>query len=316
LFEEEREMLNKKLVLGSLAGATLLVGAAIMLPSVAGAAVNGTCANCHTMHASDEGVTTTPSGFLLKAGCAGCHAIEVNSAAGVGATFGAPQVGDDTAGVNLLAGGYFNTTVDASGASAHSVIDASVPANLTVAPGDATAPFTFVAASTTNTNFECTDCHGAAGHHGTSTSYRFLQADLLNAGSATGPLVTGTGAAAWEVGATAPNVYDAASMNTFCSGCHSDFHGTTNTGGTGVTGSGPFTRHPTNVITSSYGASYTGATGADKTVATGDGGEVMCLSCHRAHGSDQPDMLRFTYANNSAGDGTQNVGCETCHGQK
>jgi predicted CXXCH cytochrome family protein len=43
---------------------------------------------------------------------------------------------------------------------------------------------------------------------------------------------------------------------------------------------------------------------------------VMCLSCHRAHGSNQPDILRWSYAGIIAGSGTVDSGCFTCHTTK
>lgn len=43
--------------------------------------------------------------------------------------------------------------------------------------------------------------------------------------------------------------------------------------------------------------------------------KVMCLSCHRAHGSPYPDMLRFDY-NMEAGGGTSTDGCFKCHTNK
>ena len=42
---------------------------------------------------------------------------------------------------------------------------------------------------------------------------------------------------------------------------------------------------------------------------------VMCLSCHRAHGSPQPDMLRWDYLTMEAGGGGSG-GCFTCHTTK
>ncbi|MEW6600485.1 MAG: cytochrome c3 family protein [Nitrospirota bacterium] len=46
---------------------------------------------------------------------------------------------------------------------------------------------------------------------------------------------------------------------------------------------------------------------------TSANGRVICLSCHRAHGSAQNDLLRFDYSTMNAGNSTNNGGCETCH---
>jgi hypothetical protein len=47
---------------------------------------------------------------------------------------------------------------------------------------------------------------------------------------------------------------------------------------------------------------------------------VMCLSCHRAHGSPYNDMLRWDYdgmvAGNGSGGGNDGTGCFKCHSEK
>jgi predicted CXXCH cytochrome family protein len=43
---------------------------------------------------------------------------------------------------------------------------------------------------------------------------------------------------------------------------------------------------------------------------------VMCLSCHRAHGSPQNDILRWDYTTMQVGVGTTDSGCFTCHTTK
>jgi len=43
---------------------------------------------------------------------------------------------------------------------------------------------------------------------------------------------------------------------------------------------------------------------------------VMCLSCHRAHGSPYNDILRWDYSQIIAGQGTEDKGCFVCHTQK
>jgi len=312
--KEERVMLNKKLVLGSLAGATLLVGAAVMMPTAAEASVvSGTCVNCHTMHNSDEGNTQAfnpaPQNQLLKYnGCVGCHATADNNDPTLGKATtgaGAPQVNDSA---TPLGGGYF----DANSLKSHNVIDTLTGVTFTGAPLTQSPGGSFAQAT-----FDCTDCHGAAAgaHHSSATptsvrtgtsaagdSYRFL--------SQGGVYVAGNGLGNYEVLSSGMAAYDATSMNAFCATCHDLFHGT------GNTGNGPFVRHPTNVSTNTYGAiSFAG----DAVVPVGDSGntnQVMCISCHRAHGSDQRDLLRFNYNLNQAGDTTVAEGCEDCHGAK
>jgi len=40
---------------------------------------------------------------------------------------------------------------------------------------------------------------------------------------------------------------------------------------------------------------------------------VTCISCHRAHGTDQPDLLRWNYDDMIAGDPEKTGGCFICH---
>ncbi|MFH1020936.1 MAG: cytochrome c3 family protein, partial [Pseudomonadota bacterium] len=43
---------------------------------------------------------------------------------------------------------------------------------------------------------------------------------------------------------------------------------------------------------------------------------VTCISCHRAHGSDQPDLLRWNYDDMNAHGGASTAGCFACHTTK
>ena len=307
-------MLNKKLVLGSLAGATLLAGAAFMLPSAAQAAVQGTCVNCHTMHNSQTGAVViagttygdAANGMLLNQDCVGCHTGAANNTLGVDtAAPNAPQVGA-TASASANAAGYFNVAVGTSHTVAASIT--TMAADLATAPGGAFA---------TAAGFDCEDCHGATGaHHGTPASYRMLDADAGNDGTADGITVTPGGTVDTQFGNldASASTYDGLTMNAFCAACHGTFHGNANTNT-----ASPFVRHPTTNGTTAidaalYGASHTGS--AVVPVGEGAVSDVMCISCHRAHGSGELDMLRFNYAANNAGDTTTDLGCETCHGQK
>jgi len=116
-------------------------------------------------------------------------------------------------------------------------------------------------------------------------------------------------------------------MTAFCTGCHGLFHIEYN--------SSSWIRHPSDIAipntgeyADAFGAAGTGTgaynpdipvarpaltgwTGPSSTVTLGSGGDmVMCLSCHRAHGSPYPSMLRWDYRGNDW------TGCGTCHTQK
>ncbi|MEW6217988.1 MAG: cytochrome c3 family protein [Thermodesulfobacteriota bacterium] len=113
---------------------------------------------------------------------------------------------------------------------------------------------------------------------------------------------------------------DIASMSQFCAECHGNFHSSA-----GIGSPGTWLRHPTDVALS--GDINGGLTGAYNPVtpvgrqsiaaASAQGGGtftpgssdvVMCLSCHRAHGSPYQDLLRWDLASPVAG-----TGCLLCH---
>jgi len=149
---------------------------------------------------------------------------------------------------------------------------------------------------------------------------------------------------------------DNGGISRFCAACHGQFHSTrygpwTNggfkTGPGGGWHTAPWLRHPAGIYlpdfgeTSKYntdGSGPEGVTGPynpiapvsrqnietftspSDTVTVGSGGDmVSCLSCHRAHGSPYPDMLRWDYTQMIAGGGqgcAEGEGCFICHTQK
>ena len=121
-------------------------------------------------------------------------------------------------------------------------------------------------------------------------------------------------------------------MTGFCAGCHGNFHSTQLSAG------GEWTRHPSDFTIPNSGE-YASVTtygydplspvartdGAMTTLAGVPSGSVaagadmvMCLSCHRPHGSPYNDLLRWDYANMVAGSdsGMANKGCFYCHSTK
>ena len=120
-------------------------------------------------------------------------------------------------------------------------------------------------------------------------------------------------------------------ITSFCQGCHGVFHGTPDqpSAGDGMGAASPWIRHPTDIALpqgdgSEY-AAYDPTTGysavapvawTDPSNASNRGTPiVMCLSCHRPHGTNQPDMLRWDYNTMDAGGGGSG-GCFTCHTTK
>jgi predicted CXXCH cytochrome family protein len=161
--------------------------------------------------------------------------------------------------------------------------------------------------------------------------------------------VTGVEDADWEFtrSATDHNYYKGATLaydsdgtglstkqtvTSFCAGCHAKFHGMNNDTETytgtwpNFSGSSPWIRHPTDIILPNTGE-YSGydpinnysveapVAWTDPTNPTRATAVVMCLSCHRPHGSNQPDMLRWDYSTMVAGGGGSG-GCFTCHTTK
>ncbi len=160
----------------------------------------------------------------------------------------------------------------------------------------------------------------------------------------------------WSNSLTDHNVYSGDSditgaasgtITQVCIRCHGDFHGTYAVDvGTGTGPANPWYRHPTDIglrdsnVDSEHASysSYAPVTPiamdvtaiikiADQPVVPADFDNisdsasfdrVTCVSCHRAHGSVNSDMLRWSYADMiaGAGAGASKTGCFKCHNDK
>jgi len=132
---------------------------------------------------------------------------------------------------------------------------------------------------------------------------------------------------------------DNTTISELCAQCHGNFHlrdGEATDDGISAGGTAsPWLRHPTDIDMSGLGGEYAlyaydveapiGATtlaGMDSADVVGDYAEqiVTCLSCHRAHGSDNDDLLRWDYSTNmtvgQSGASLVNTGCFRCHTAK
>ncbi len=322
----------------------------ITLPStMALANVSGPCSNCHTMHNSQDGnpmVQTGTGNTLLVDDCIGCH----SSATDQTIVNGTPIVFNTVPPTNPLAGGNFYWVSQGGAANdvfGHNVFGISgIDNNIDpsgFAPGDSMQlcgtschsslaidpALTIVPTSGNPPKNGCQGCHYEVAHHDdTKPWFRFLKGHW-NADS----YVEGIEAPTWEQNAasnpTDRNVYKgtdasygwsgglatAHSTSAFCQGCHIDFHQDM-----GV--SSPWIRHPNDILLPETGeyASYDPTLNysneapvayINPAAPTRAEAVVTCLSCHRAHGSDQPDMLRWDYDNMAAG-----TGCYTCHTEK
>jgi len=290
------------------------------------AAVTGTCVDCHSMHASQGGTSSTPNNFLAKNTCIGCHTDTANDAKGV-----------DIDGTATAAGTLLLTTANAAN-KRHDVSGWSTDGAGTAVPGNAGSAITGVARGTLTCagSLGCHGTHVSAGdagiqgyHHESSrVGYRFLHYGV-GAYDVANNIVGGSAVNRERAGATAANhnVYSASAsqgISKFCANCHGTFHGTGNTNA-----ATPFKRHPTDIALTGLGTlasvitdyntnpfaflDYTTLTIGEAYTAATTGAQVACVSCHRAHGSANASLLRFVYANMNAGSGSNEGGCENCH---
>jgi predicted CXXCH cytochrome family protein len=128
------------------------------------------------------------------------------------------------------------------------------------------------------------------------------------------------------------NYPDTSTISFSCAECHGYFHSRIDSS---TAGTSPWVRHPTDINLPNSGeyASYnpdnanvysveapvarpTVPATSSATVTPGTNAIVMCLSCHRAHGSPQDDILRWDYSTMVAATGTDDTGCFTCHTSK
>ncbi|MCK4537149.1 MAG: cytochrome c3 family protein, partial [Desulfuromonadales bacterium] len=153
--------------------------------------------------------------------------------------------------------------------------------------------------------------------------------------------VPGIESADWEQNPSTANhnVYSARSDNyevfgddhttptitAYCVGCHEEIHYHSMDINDPLSA---WIRHPSDRLLPETGeySTYNPVTSYDPTVPVGwtditaptrATASVICLSCHRAHGSEYPDMLRWDYAGAMiAGGGPLSEGCFVCHSTK
>ncbi len=302
-------------------------------------AISGVCSGCHTMHDSQDGNAVAsggPNDILLKDDCLGCH----TDTGSVG-----PRIDNAT----VFQAGSFADSIVASHTNAHNVADLS-SMSLTAGEEDDMHALQAPGGVLLTTQLKCAGTSGCHGSHDAKTSsydgiqgfhhksvadagYKFLQivagnsgsgiaVDGANAPGANHTLIYGT-----ETAANHPvYVAGATGISIFCNNCHDTFHGTATTE---TNSNSLWNRHPTDIaLTSAMSAAdvdvvnnpfaftaiyATGLYGnANLTGYDATNGQVMCLSCHRAHGSNQPDILRFDYSTMEASGGAT-AGCLGCH---
>jgi len=132
-------------------------------------------------------------------------------------------------------------------------------------------------------------------------------------------------------GISGPVMPAGSGMAYLCMRCHPAFH-------SGNQWGSPWFRHPANVSIPNFGEyqyyteysvdapvsrSWNPVPTAPSSVVTpyrgpqGQGNDfVTCISCHKAHATDYPDLLRWNYDTMDAGGGNSGKGCFICHTTK
>ncbi len=356
--------------------------------------MTGPCANCHTMHNSQNGTPMATIGgesggsanlYLTRGTCIGCHAMGTANKIEVIGSTPVPQV-LHTDGSGDLAGGNFAYILGSKGSGAsdskgHNIVELNNQDDVLYGPpGGIVQSFHDDGMTVNDTNLTCAGtngCHGyryassptisgvetlAGAHHNNvdgqcdvatspANSYRFLsgvkgyenQTDKwqnVNSashneyfGQAT-PVQLGCSGASSSchlsgIGVGPPDN----TMSQFCATCHGNFHTlqTSTSDGIGSSFTSPFIRHPTDIAIPASGeynsyTSYNVASPIARTMVpssaspnvTPGADVVMCLSCHAAHATDYPDMLRWDYSAMKANDSSSpsNSGCFVCHTTK
>ena len=180
------------------------------------------------------------------------------------------------------------------------------------------------------------------GHHKTSSTYRMLyvgtdtvsgspaedyEENLVQNPTTITLIRTGAGQNV--------NIYSAGTLTSgtedtiseLCAKCHGIFHGeNTGSDSDGTKNiAGEWIRHPSDAALPTgweMGAATYAFDGndaknnpfgyTDATYTVG-GTQVTCLSCHRAHGTENNDLLRWAYSTQTAGTLTADYGCLGCH---
>ena len=318
---------------------SLLLLAVAMFMTTNAFALSGVCSNCHTMHDSQGGASVGgPNSVLLVDDCIACH-----STGGTGPNVISTSLPVYPSATYLAGGNFYWVDTGADDAKGHNIDGFVVPnpdgVLVNTPPGAADAMGGQLTCAGT------LGCHGdsaiadpdasiSGAHHGnvalgaasatgttSADSYRFLVG------------VRGIEDVDYEATVSASDhnqysgndVVDASTISTLCASCHTDFHGAAGT----VSGT-TWIRHPTDLDLVAQGGEYTSYATynplvpvgsitntalVNANVQTAGNGIVTCLSCHRAHGSENDDLLRFAYTMNT-NSGTNATGCFVCHSSK
>ena len=294
------------------------------------------------------------SGLLVN-DCIGCHQDLQNDRL---TPIGAPAVVTATGAqdVDTLPGGFFAITPDDE-SNQHSIVAIGSDADLTIPPGWDAGQSTRTTTGWTASTLTCAGTQGCHGNvqqplEGAAVSGIHHKATALGYRGLVG--ISGVESPTYQ---TKYNGYSGINkpggtgqdntISSLCGQCHSKFHdrGTESN----VLSGTAWIRHPTDyalksgnmandnylaynnaaydpevVVADNYATGVmditVGDDGADYKYWPADGNQiVICLSCHRAHGSSHRDLLRWTYENMEAATATAGIvdtGCFRCHESK
>lgn len=310
------------------------------------ATVSGDCEACHTVTTGIPLKPGEPFLYLLKGGsdlCIKCHSSATGETTKIMGNSKVPIIHNTLKPESPLAGGnfrYVDISLGGSHAKGHNV-QSVAPEDVILRnrpPGYQRASDPSVIGYNGNKRLTCAGSNGCHGdrnvedtfaairgtHHAkdtpldgstTARSYRYLK----NTAKVKG--VIGLEDSDWEYtnSATDHNEYNT-TIDYLCASCHGDFH----------SAEGPWFRHPVDVILprggeyANYKVYSAEAPVARKAIPTSSTDVVnpgvdmvMCLSCHRVHGSPYDAILRWDYDAMISGEGkAPSGGCFTCHSGK
>ena len=303
-----------------------------------------------TLAPYDKWASGGPFGSLVVNDCRGCHTTTGDDPF----VDGYPYVKSSVTLANYLAGGYFTDGGGSHNDESHTLDFGELPVGYETDFSSNGDWYEGDTSTTGLTCAGSSGCHGlettaneaeaiAGGHHGNNIELGWR---LLTVGNL--PLLgkdtyteendpkdyeEALNAASTPTGDEFHNLYSGgtvatgkSSISKLCGKCHGEFHSDTqNTGGEWI-------RHPTDVALPgdweipTDGDSYTADDYKNNPVGTptailsvaGGGADTVyatCLSCHRAHGSDVDDILRWGYDTQQA-DSSTTYGCLGCHNKQ
>ncbi|WP_159446907.1 cytochrome c3 family protein [Carboxydocella sp. ULO1] len=287
---------------------TTLVGAEVALANVhTGFSVTTeACGSCHVTHAASA-AKLLKFGGTQTAFCYGCHD-EARAGSPYDVESGRTTDATGTGFVVSYSGAFDFASANYAGTSRHDVENLTTPGtDLTAAqiPGNSTA-------LGLTGGLRCGSCHDPHGDN--TTNGRLLRGTLLGTNvniSVYFPLDADH----------RPTSYDI-KINQWCAGCHGKFNRTAGSGHT-ADGYGMY-RHAMGVSLAALPTDYSMATGTpvanfNATPAAGKN-QLVCLSCHRAHGTDKVSTTSWNRDGGGSSSSTallrmSNRGvCYNCHG--